>query len=101
MGGMKAVLKAEFCTMPSYPRVLIQTLLSAQGLWGRVFGGRKAPAPSVTAAKGTDAASIHVFTVATGHMYERLQKIMFLSVIKNTKSRRAAARCCAMLCPFT
>ena len=28
---------------------------------------------------------INVFTVASGHMYERLQKIMFLSVVKNTK----------------
>lgn len=30
---------------------------------------------------------VNVMTVASGHMYERLQKIMFLSVIKNTKSR--------------
>lgn len=30
---------------------------------------------------------INVFTVASGHMYERLQKIMMLSVIKNTKSK--------------
>lgn len=30
---------------------------------------------------------INVFTVASGHMYERLQKIMMLSVIKRTKSR--------------
>jgi len=30
---------------------------------------------------------INVFTVASGHMYERLQKIMILSVINNTKSR--------------
>jgi hypothetical protein len=32
---------------------------------------------------------VNVFTVASGHMYERLQKIMILSVIKNTKSRCA------------
>jgi UDP-glucose:glycoprotein glucosyltransferase len=31
--------------------------------------------------------TIHVFTIASGHMYERLQKIMILSVIKRTKSR--------------
>lgn len=31
--------------------------------------------------------TINVFTVASGHMYERLQKIMILSVIKNTKSK--------------
>jgi hypothetical protein len=30
---------------------------------------------------------VNVFTVASGHMYERLQKIMFLSVVKNTKAR--------------
>lgn len=34
---------------------------------------------------------INVFTVASGHMYERLQKIMILSVVKNTKSRCAAS----------
>ena len=28
---------------------------------------------------------LHIFTVASGHMYERLQKIMILSVIRNTK----------------
>ncbi|KAL4857496.1 UDP-glucose:glycoprotein glucosyltransferase [Chlorella vulgaris] len=31
--------------------------------------------------------TIHVFTVASGHMYERLQKIMFLSVVKRTPAR--------------
>lgn len=31
--------------------------------------------------------TINVFTVASGHMYERLQKIMILSVIKNTKAK--------------
>lgn len=28
---------------------------------------------------------VHVFTVASGHMYERLQKIMILSVLRTTK----------------
>lgn len=28
---------------------------------------------------------VHVFTIASGHMYERLQKIMILSVIRSTK----------------
>lgn len=41
---------------------------------------------SVAKASGKDDV-INVFTVASGHMYERLQKIMILSVIKNTKSR--------------
>ncbi|KAG2424815.1 hypothetical protein HXX76_014236 [Chlamydomonas incerta] len=30
---------------------------------------------------------INVFTVASGHMYERLQKIMILSVVRHTKSK--------------
>lgn len=37
--------------------------------------------------KKADYGTINVFTVASGHMYERLQKIMILSVIKNTKSK--------------
>ncbi len=50
-------------------------------------GGKAAtPSSSAAAAKRKDDV-INVFTVASGHMYERLQKIMFLSVIKNTKSR--------------
>jgi hypothetical protein len=44
-----------------------------------------AVAASAAAAKASNV--INVFTVASGHMYERLQKIMILSVIKNTKSR--------------
>ncbi|GFR53074.1 hypothetical protein Agub_g15773, partial [Astrephomene gubernaculifera] len=31
--------------------------------------------------------TINVFTVASGHMYERLQKIMILSVLRHTQSR--------------
>lgn len=30
---------------------------------------------------------INIFSIASGHMYERLQKIMMLSVLKHTKSR--------------
>ena len=33
-----------------------------------------------------DPDTIHIFSVASGHMYERLQKIMILSVIRNTRS---------------
>lgn len=32
-----------------------------------------------------DPDTIHIFSVASGHMYERLQKIMILSVIRNTR----------------
>ena len=40
-----------------------------------------------------DPHTIHIFTVASGHMYERLQKIMVLSVLRNTK-------CPPFPCPF-
>jgi hypothetical protein len=46
---------------------------------------RKKKGAAVVGKPGGDV--INVFTVASGHMYERLQKIMILSVIKNTKSR--------------
>ena len=32
-----------------------------------------------------DPECVHIFTVASGLMYERLQKIMVLSVLRNTK----------------
>ena len=57
-------------------------------------GHRTCPLTPLSALTGTLAASeddtanstLNVFTVASGHMHERLQKIMILSVIKNTKS---------------
>jgi len=68
---------------------------------GTVTGGNGGGSPSsmwskVTKAVSRDSSSngsasdddtIHVFTVASGHMYERLQKIMILSAIKRTKNR--------------
>ncbi|KAI8470132.1 MAG: hypothetical protein J3K34DRAFT_469371 [Monoraphidium minutum] len=54
---------------------------SGGGLFGSKAGAKLGPA----VAKKDSA--INVFTVASGHMYERLQKIMILSVFKNTKSR--------------
>ncbi len=55
--------------------------------WSDLLQAAKDPnAPARVVGKpGED--TINVFTVASGHMYERLQKIMILSVIKNTKSR--------------
>ncbi|KAK9830935.1 hypothetical protein WJX81_007880 [Elliptochloris bilobata] len=41
--------------------------------------------PRLSAEEDPDA--VHIFTIASGHMYERLQKIMILSVLRNTKSR--------------
>mmetsp|Transcript_15299 Transcript_15299/g.41363 ORF Transcript_15299/g.41363 Transcript_15299/m.41363 type:complete len:1550 (+) Transcript_15299:445-5094(+) len=51
---------------------------------------KPAPPPSISDGQSGQLLGgevINVFTVASGHMYERLQKIMVLSVIKNTKSR--------------
>ena len=77
------------------------------GMWGMMFGSEKktdkkkavkaAPAPSSAALESSESSEspvdvINVFTIASGHMYERLQKIMFLSVVKNTK------RCACFVC---
>jgi len=44
-----------------------------------------------------DPNTIHIFTVASGHMYERLQKIMVLSMIRNTKCAPPPPACPACL----
>ncbi len=49
-------------------------LSSLSGLWG---GGKAAADKHET---------IHVFSVATGHLYERFLRIMILSVLRNTKN---------------
>lgn len=52
---------------------------------------RRSKAPAVPgSAKSYPNSTINVFTVASGHMYERLQKIMILSVLRHTKSRWVA-----------
>lgn len=58
-----------------------------------------AVAASAAAAKASN--GINVFTVASGHMYERLQKIMILSVIKNTKSRYDVMAYVCSLCSMS
>ena len=55
-------------------------------------GGRDQPsAPSSSVTKGDQTNqsddTIHVFTVASGHMYERLQKIMILSAVKRSSRK--------------
>ena len=53
-------------------------------LWGSK--GSKAIAPRAAGQTAEDDPhTIHIFTVASGHMYERLQKIMVLSVLRKTK----------------
>ena len=48
-------------------------------------GVQPTAAPAVQLSPEDDPHTIHIFTVASGHMYERLQKIMILSVIRNTR----------------
>ena len=55
--------------------------------WASFFQGSKARAPPQHSklSPEDDPDTIHIFTVASGHMYERLQKIMVLSVLRTTK----------------
>lgn len=73
--------------------------LHAGSLWGRVASWlAPGQAPGAGQAVGTagaprlsaedDPDAVHIFTIASGHMYERLQKIMILSVLRNTKCAR-------------
>ncbi|GAB4815180.1 hypothetical protein N2152v2_002226 [Parachlorella kessleri] len=58
----------------------------AGSLWSKL-GGWTGKGSKQAAVKDGEEDTIHVFTVASGHMYERLQKIMILSVIKRTPAR--------------
>ena len=58
---------------------------SAASMWSALT--QKSKGGSNTDKVGDDDDTIHVFTVASGHMYERLQKIMILSALKRTKNR--------------
>jgi len=54
------------------------------GLWGSIssfFGGGSGDAPAVANATASDG-RLHVFSLASGHAYERFLKIMMLSVTK-------------------
>ena len=58
--------------------------------WTSLFGGKGSKAAAALQQRSTlspeeDPDTIHIFTVASGHMYERLQKIMVLSVLRTTK----------------
>ena len=51
------------------------------------FGSTKTPEESEkTKAEKEEDETINIFSVATGHMYERLMRIMMMSVLKHTKS---------------
>ncbi|KAH8364725.1 hypothetical protein KR084_010742 [Drosophila pseudotakahashii] len=55
------------------------------GIWNSIassFGGSNANQP----ANDEDAETINIFSVASGHLYERLLRIMMVSLLKHTKS---------------
>lgn len=59
-----------------------------QKLLSKYFTIRFDPASSFGGGEEQEAAdeTINVFSVASGHLYERFLRIMMLSVLKNTKS---------------
>lgn len=50
---------------------------------GGILGGSKSKTKSIS---DTEHAEINIFSVASGHLYERMLNIMMVSVMKNTKS---------------
>jgi UDP-glucose:glycoprotein glucosyltransferase len=60
---------------------------SSSSMWSKVTKALTRDNSDVIGDSDDDDETIHVFTVASGHMYERLQKIMILSAIKRTKNR--------------
>jgi len=60
------------------------------GLWdslsGLVGGKKKEAEDAVATTNGRSGETINVFSLASGHLYERFLKIMMLSVLKNTKN---------------
>jgi UDP-glucose:glycoprotein glucosyltransferase len=60
------------------------TMQQGQGLWNKLssglFGKQKSSSSSSSVVKHEDDDKIHVFSLASGHMYERLLRIMMLSV---------------------
>jgi len=59
---------------------------SGSSIWGSWFGSTGAGEGAVAPAGGANNGTIHVFSLASGHLYERFLKIMMLSVVRNTKA---------------
>lgn len=62
----------------------------AGSVWGKMSSWLgKSPSARIAAGANMtaeeDPECVHIFTVASGLMYERLQKIMVLSVLRNTR----------------
>ena len=64
-----------------------------EGLWGKItstFGGGSSggsESNKTGSDKSVEEDVINIFCLASGHMYERLLKIMMLSVMKNTDAK--------------
>eukprot|EP00727_Mastigamoeba_balamuthi_P011847 m51a1_g7285 putative UDP-glucose:glycoprotein glucosyltransferase (1435) ;mRNA; r:34055-38973 len=59
----------------------------SEGLWGKIssmIGGDKGQQRRGAGANVSDDDKVHVFSVASGHLYERFLKIMMLSVAKHS-----------------
>ena len=54
------------------------------GFWNDIWGGRKKSETGIES--GSSGETINIFSLASGHLYERLLRIMMLSVLKHTKS---------------
>jgi len=59
---------------------------STGGLWGSLTGLVRGKDAQVAASAGRSGETINVFSLASGHLYERFLKIMMLSVLKNTNN---------------
>lgn len=59
------------------------------GLWGRVsgfFAGSNGGGADGEGGEGAADKTVHVFSLASGHLYERFLRIMMLSVVRSTKA---------------
>jgi UDP-glucose:glycoprotein glucosyltransferase len=62
---------------------------ASTGIWGSIvsaFGGKEASATAALDLSVRGQETIHVFSLATGHLYERFLKIMMLAVTRNTNA---------------
>jgi UDP-glucose:glycoprotein glucosyltransferase len=56
-------------------------------LWGQIQSRLWGGSQKKVSTKKTDDETINIFSLASGHLYERFMRIMILSVVKNTKSK--------------
>ncbi|KAI1306453.1 hypothetical protein EDD11_004745 [Mortierella claussenii] len=82
------VLYPRLIRNPGMERANIQdeSVQSSSGLWDSIKTTFKGFAGTGAKAPAKKAADINIFSVASGHLYERFLSIMILSVIKNTQS---------------